>query len=270
MQFIVVIPARLASTRLPNKPLLDIAGKPMLQWVWERARQSGASRVIVATDDTRVAAAVGAFGGEVCMTRSTHESGTDRIQEVAEQLGLDDDQIIVNVQGDEPLIPPRVIDQVAHNLARSERAGIATLAKPIRHRDEVFNPNVVKVVVDQTLHALYFSRAPIPWDRESWDKAAATENQSEANALNADTKLAREWARHIGIYAYRAGFLHSFVRWPVGRLERLEKLEQLRALENGVAIHVDESWEEIPPGVDTVADLERVRAVLGGRADTAR
>jgi 3-deoxy-manno-octulosonate cytidylyltransferase (CMP-KDO synthetase) len=256
MSFIVVIPARLASTRLPNKPLLDIAGKPMLQWVWEKARQSAASRVVVATDDARVADVVTAFGGEVCMTKATHESGTDRIQEVAEQLGLDDDQIIVNVQGDEPLIPPAVINQVANNLANSERAGIATLAKPIRHREEVFNPNVVKVVVDDTLHALYFSRAPIPWDRESWDENRLSSERS------IETKLAGEWARHIGIYAYRVNFLHNFVRWPVGRLERLEKLEQLRALENGVAIHVDESLEEIPPGVDTPADLERVRAIL--------
>lgn len=262
MQFIVVIPARLASTRLPNKPLLDIAGKPMLQWVWERARRSAASRVVVATDDARVADAVAAFGGEVCMTKSTHESGTDRIQEVAEQLALDDDQIIVNVQGDEPLIPPAVIDQVAQNLASSDRAGIATLAKRIRHRDEIFNPNVVKVVVDNTLHALYFSRAPMPWDREAWDKAVWNERAMSTGDALVESDLASEWARHIGIYAYRAGFLHNFVRWPVGRLERLEKLEQLRALENGVAIHVDESWEEIPPGVDTAEDLERVRAIL--------
>jgi 3-deoxy-manno-octulosonate cytidylyltransferase (CMP-KDO synthetase) len=262
MQFIVVIPARLASTRLPNKPLLDIAGKPMLQWVWERARQSAASRVVVATDDARVKEAVIAFGGEVCMTKPTHESGTDRIQEVAEQLDLDDEQIIVNVQGDEPLIPPAVINQVAQNLARSERAGIATLAKRIRHRDDLFNPNVVKVVVDNTLHALYFSRAPIPWDREAWDRQALDQGKEQSVLENSGDKLASEWARHIGIYAYRASFLHNFVRWPVGRLERLEKLEQLRALENGVAIHVDESWEEIPSGVDTAEDLERVRAFL--------
>jgi 3-deoxy-manno-octulosonate cytidylyltransferase (CMP-KDO synthetase) len=260
MSFIVIIPARLASTRLPNKPLLDIAGKPMLQWVWERASASAASRVIVATDDQRVADAVAQFGGEVCMTRATHESGTDRLQEVAAKLEFDPEQIIVNVQGDEPLIPPSVINQVANNLASSERAGIATLAKRIRERDEIFDPNVVKVVVDNTLHALYFSRAPLPWDREAWNR--------ETVAANAP--LAGEWTRHIGIYAYRAEFLHNFVSWPVGRLERLEKLEQLRALENGVAIHVDESWEEIPPGVDTLADLERVRAFLrdqrGGRA----
>lgn len=255
MSFIVIIPARLASTRLPNKPLLDIAGKPMIQWVWERATQSAAARVIVATDAPAVAAAVERFGGEVCMTRPTHESGTDRLQEVAATLGFDDSQIIVNVQGDEPLLPSAVIDQVANNLAGSARAGIATLARRIRERADVFNPNVVKVVVDNTLHALYFSRAPLPWDREGW-------NADQSAAGNA--RLAGEWARHIGIYAYRTEFLHRFVTWPVGRLERLEKLEQLRALENGIAIHVDESSADIPPGVDTAADLERVRAILGG------
>lgn len=252
MSFLVVIPARFNSSRLPGKVLLDIAGKPMLQRVWERARASAAERVVVATDDARVADVVADFGGEVCMTRASHESGTDRLQEVAEQLGLDDDRIIVNVQGDEPLIPPAAIDQVAQNLASSERAGIATLARRIRSADEVFNPNVVKVVVDNSLHALYFSRAPLPWDRESWS----------ANAIDRDAPLAGEWARHIGIYAYRVEFLHRFVQWPMGRLEQLEKLEQLRALENGVAIHVDEATAVIPPGVDTAEDLEYVRALL--------
>jgi 3-deoxy-manno-octulosonate cytidylyltransferase (CMP-KDO synthetase) len=254
MSFLVIIPARFGSTRLPGKPLLDIAGKPMIQWVWERAGASAASRVVVATDDARVAAAVEGFGGEVCMTRASHESGTDRLQEVAAQLGLDDEQIVVNVQGDEPLIPPAVINQVAANLAGSQRAQIATLAKRIREREDVFNPNVVKVVVDNTLHALYFSRAPIPWDRESWNGSAA----------DAAAPLGGVWARHIGIYAYRVGFLHRFVTWPVGLLERLEKLEQLRAMEQGVAIHVDESCEEIPAGVDTAEDLERVRGLLRG------
>lgn len=253
MSFLVVIPARLNSSRLPGKVLLDIAGKPMVQWVWERACASAAERVVIATDDARVAAAVESFGGEVCMTRASHESGTDRLQEVAEQLGLEDDRIIVNVQGDEPLIPPAAIDQVALNLAGSARAGIATLARRIRDVDEVFNPNVVKVVVDNTQHALYFSRAPLPWDREAW--GASIDHARTA-------PLAGEWARHIGIYAYRAEFLHRFVQWPMGRLERLEKLEQLRALENGVAIHVDEALAVIPPGVDTAEDLEQVRAVL--------
>ncbi|MET0378569.1 MAG: 3-deoxy-manno-octulosonate cytidylyltransferase [Spongiibacteraceae bacterium] len=261
--FVVVIPSRYASTRLPGKPLLDIGGQPMIQRVWARACESAASRVIVATDDDRIAAAVNAFGGEVCMTRSTHESGTDRLQEVAASLQFDDDQIIVNVQGDEPLIPSAVINQVAHNLASSARAGIATLGKRIRERADVFNPNVVKVVVDNTLHALYFSRAPIPWDRDCFvDNNVIGSNGIEGN----EVKLGGDWMRHIGIYAYRVEFLHRFIQWPLGQLERLEKLEQLRALENGVAIHVDEACTEIPVGVDTAEDLERVRALLGQEA----
>jgi 3-deoxy-manno-octulosonate cytidylyltransferase (CMP-KDO synthetase) len=248
--FVVVIPARYASTRLPGKPLLDIGGQPMIQRVWARACASAASRVIVATDDDRIAAAVNAFGGEVCMTRATHESGTDRLQEVAATLGFDDDAIIVNVQGDEPLIPPAVINQVAQNLASSERAGIATLGKRIRDRADVFNPNIVKVVFDTTLHALYFSRAAIPFDRENF-------NDGNADAIGGN------WMRHIGIYAYRVEFLHRFIEWPMGQLERLEKLEQLRALENGVGIHVDEACTDIPVGVDTAEDLERVRVLIG-------
>jgi 3-deoxy-manno-octulosonate cytidylyltransferase (CMP-KDO synthetase) len=257
MSFLVIIPARYSSTRLPGKPLLDIAGKPMIQRVWERASASAASRVVVATDEERVAAAVAVFGGEVCLTSANHESGTDRLQEVATRLELDDDQIVVNVQGDEPLIPPAVINQVATNLAGSARAEIATLAKRIHHLDEVFDPNVVKVVVDSTLHALYFSRAPMPWDREAWGRDVWSEERRADGA-----PLAGEWARHIGIYAYRVGFLHRFVNWPAGRLERIEKLEQLRAMEHGVAIHVDESSAEVPAGVDTAVDLERVRALL--------
>ena len=258
--FVVVIPARFASTRLPGKPLLDIAGQPMIQRVWARACESAATRVIIATDDQRIAETVANFGGEVCLTRAEHESGTDRLQEVAAKLGFNDEQIIVNVQGDEPLIPPAVINQVALNLASSERAGIATLAKRIRERADVFNPNVVKVVVDNTLHALYFSRAPIPWDREAFDR----------ESFSADThndQLGGDWMRHIGIYAYRTEFLHRFIQWPLGRLERLEKLEQLRAMENGVAIHVDEACTEIPVGVDTMEDLERVRALLSQHKD---
>lgn len=252
MSFIVIIPARFGSTRLPGKPLLDIGGQPMIQRVWARARQSESSRVVIATDDERVAASVRSFGGDVCMTRADHESGTDRLQEVVTQLGLGDDDIVVNVQGDEPLIPPAVINQVARNLAGSERAGIATLSKRIHDRDEIFNPNAVKVVVDASNHALYFSRAPIPWDRDAWNVRG-----EEVGAVTG------EWSRHIGIYAYRVGFLHQFVQWPLGFLERTEKLEQLRALENGVAIHVDEACEEIPAGVDTADDLERVRRLLG-------
>ncbi|MDY0071306.1 MAG: 3-deoxy-manno-octulosonate cytidylyltransferase [Thauera sp.] len=248
--FVVVIPARFASTRLPGKPLLDIGGQPMIQRVWARASLSAAARVIVATDDARIAEVVAGFGGEVCLTRASHESGTDRLQEVAAALGFADDQIIVNVQGDEPMIPPAVIDQVAQNLAGSDRAGIATLVKRIHDRAEVFNPNAVKVVVDNTSHALYFSRASIPYDRDGFASSDASESIDEG------------WLRHIGIYAYRANFLHRFITWPLGRLERLEKLEQLRALENGVAIHVAEACADIPVGVDTAADLERVRAAI--------
>lgn len=253
MPFVVVIPARYGSSRLPGKPLLPIGDRPMVQWVWERASQSEATRVIVATDDARIAAVVNAFGGEVCMTRPNHDSGTDRLQEVASLMGFGDEQIIVNLQGDEPLMPAAVINQVALNLAGSPRAEIATLAKRIRDRADLLNPNIVKVVVDNTLHALYFSRAPIPWDRDGWQNV---------DALVQGGGLGGDWARHIGIYAYRAGFLHRFVTWPAGRLEQLEKLEQLRALEQGVAIHVDESCEEIPGGVDTEADLERVRSLV--------
>ncbi len=256
MTFVVVIPARYSSTRLPAKPLLDIGGKPMVQRVWEQANLSAAARVIVATDDQRVADVVEGFGGEVCMTSPTHESGTDRLQEVAEQCDFDDAQIIVNVQGDEPLIPPAVIDQVALNLAGSARAEMATLAKPIHTMADLLNPNVVKVVVDSSLHALYFSRAPIPWDRDAWHSRDALDEQGAVGG---------DWARHIGIYAYRVGFLHRFVTWPMGRLEQLEKLEQLRALEQGVAIHVDESCVEIPGGVDTQEDLDRVRRLLAGQ-----
>ena len=198
MSFIVIIPARFNSTRLPGKVLLDIAGKPMLQWVWERACASAAERVIVATDDVRVAAAVAAFGGEVCMTRADHESGTDRLHEVVERLGFDDRQIVVNVQGDEPLIPPAVIDQVALNLAGSERAGIATLAKRIRSVDEVFNPNVVKVVTDRLSNAIYFSRSTIPYHRGT---------QSPAT-----------YYKHVGLYVYQRDFLLQYSDLPVGPL----------------------------------------------------
>src|SRR5690606_12063797 len=201
MSFVVIIPARLGSTRLPNKPLLDICGKPMIQRVWERARESAATRVVIATDDARVAAAAEGFGAEVCMTRATHESGTDRLQEVAQTLALDPRQYIVNVQDDEPLIPPAVLDQVAHNLANSQRAGIATLAKRILSREDVFNPSAVEVVTDDSQHALKFSRAPLPWDREDWDREAMDRDGFKSKSA-ADATLDGEWSRHIGVYAY--------------------------------------------------------------------
>ncbi|MBL4827486.1 MAG: 3-deoxy-manno-octulosonate cytidylyltransferase [Spongiibacteraceae bacterium] len=251
MSFSVIIPARYASTRLEGKPLLDIAGRPMIQHVYERATHSQAAQVIIATDDQRIADVAQGFGANVCMTSPDHESGTDRLEEVVSQLALPHDHIVVNVQGDEPLIPASVIDQVANNLAANSQAGIATLVEPIKQVETVFDPNAVKVVIDNSGRALYFSRAPIPWDREAWAN-------TDSATLSAQSKV----YRHIGIYAYRVAFLHQFVGWPVSFLESTEKLEQLRALENGVTIQASEAIETIPAGIDTQEDLEKVRALL--------
>ncbi|MCI3908991.1 3-deoxy-manno-octulosonate cytidylyltransferase [Pseudomonas viridiflava] len=248
--FTVVIPARYGSSRFPGKPLKVIAGKPMVQLVWEQARKSSAQRVVVATDDVRIFEACQAFGAEVLMTRDDHNSGTDRLAEVAMQLGLAADAIVVNVQGDEPMIPPAVIDQVASNLAAHPEAGISTLAEPIDDVAALFNPNVVKVSSDINGLALTFSRAPLPWAR---DALAANRDELPAGV---------PFRRHIGIYAYRAGFLHDFVSWGPCMLENTENLEQLRALWNGVRIHVADALEAPPVGVDTPEDLERVRRLL--------
>ncbi|MGG5215391.1 MULTISPECIES: 3-deoxy-manno-octulosonate cytidylyltransferase [Rahnella] len=248
MSFIAIIPARFGSSRLPGKPLADINGKPMVVHVMERALESGAKRVIVATDHPDVAKAVEAAGGEVCLTRPDHESGTERLAEVIELCQFADDEIIVNVQGDEPLIPPVIIRQVADNLAKSE-AGMATLAVPIETAEEAFNPNAVKVVRDARGYALYFSRATIPWERERFAVSKETVG---------DTFL-----RHIGIYAYRAGFIRQYVKWEPSQLEHIELLEQLRVLWYGEKIHVDVAKAIPSVGVDTAEDLERVRAILG-------
>jgi len=250
MSFSVVIPARYGSTRLPGKPLLDIAGKPMVRRVWERATASGAQEVVIATDDERIAGVAETFGAEVQLTRADHPSGTDRLQEVAAARGWDDERIVVNVQGDEPLIPPAVIDQVAANLASHPAAGIATLCVPIDDLEELVNPNAVKVVFGAGGMALYFSRATVPWPREAFAQGARA------------MPGAGDWYRHIGIYAYRTGFLHRYVTWEPAPLERLEQLEQLRALYHGVGIHVAAAAEPVPAGVDTRADLEAVRAHL--------
>ncbi|WP_416423135.1 3-deoxy-manno-octulosonate cytidylyltransferase [Pseudomonas sp. App30] len=248
--FTVVIPARFSSTRLPGKPLQLIAGKPMVQHVWEQARKSAAQRVVVATDDARIVEACQAFGAEVLLTRADHESGTDRLAEVAQALGLAADAIVVNVQGDEPLIPPAVIDQVAANLAAHAEAGMATLAEPIEDVESLFNPNVVKVVADLNGLALTFSRATLPWARDQF--------ANDRDSLPAGVPF----RRHIGIYAYRAGFLQDFVAWGPCWLEETERLEQLRALWHGVRIHVADAVEAPPAGVDTPQDLERVRRLL--------
>ncbi|MCW8885113.1 MAG: 3-deoxy-manno-octulosonate cytidylyltransferase [Motiliproteus sp.] len=251
MAFTVIIPARYASSRLPGKPLMDIAGKTMLQHVYERASLSEAERVIIATDDERIEQAARKFGAEVCMTSENHPSGTDRLQEVVTLLGLYSDDIVVNVQGDEPLIPPRIINQVAHNLAAEPMASIATLSEPIEDIDSLLNPNVVKVVSDDNGRALYFSRAPIPWPRDQYQAGGLKTLPSDY-----------DYQRHIGIYAYRVKLLNDFVRWPPCDLERTECLEQLRAMWNGAHIQVAPADEAPPPGVDTEEDLERVRSLL--------
>lgn len=252
MSFNIVIPARHGSTRLPGKPLLDIAGKPMVQRVWEQACLSSAAQVIIATDDERIAAVAGTFGAAVCMTRADHPSGTDRLQEVATRCGWDDGQIVVNVQGDEPLIPPAVIDQVANNLAANPGAGIATLCEPVCDVGELVNSSAVKVVFDSRGMALYFSRATIPWPREAF--------QAGTDIMPAHGS----WYRHIGIYAYRTAFLHQYVSWQPAPIEQLEQLEQLRALYNGTGIHVARASAPVPGGVDTQADLDAVRARFDG------
>lgn len=249
MSFTVVIPARYASTRLPGKPLAEIAGKPMIRHVWERARESRAERVVVATDDPRIAEACESFGAEAMMTAADHASGTDRLAEVASKLELDPAHRVVNVQGDEPLIPPALINQVADNLDRYPDARIATLCEEIGDIDSVLNPNVVKVVFDHRGMAHYFSRAPVPWARDAWGKSPGPA------PLPAETT----WYRHIGIYGYRAGLLADFVRWSPAPTELAESLEQLRALYNGAAIHVAVAAEAPPAGVDTEADLQRLR-----------
>ena len=248
--FKVVIPARYASTRLPGKPLLDIAGKPMIEHTYQRAVESGAEQVLIATDDERVCDAARAFGAEVCMTSASHETGTDRIGEVARQYGWLPETIVVNVQGDEPLIDPALIRQVAMDLAEHEKAAIATIGTSIHHARDLFDPNVVKLALDNQGYALYFSRAPIPWDRDAF--------HSGTDELPEDSRH----YRHIGLYAYREEFLGHYSMMEPCYLEKTEALEQLRALANGVSIHV--SITELPPGhgVDTPDDLERVREIL--------
>lgn len=253
MSFTVVIPARFSSTRLPGKPLLLINDKPMIQHVYEQALKSDADKVIIATDDQQIINAVNAFGGEACMTASDHVSGTDRIQEVAQQYGFSDDHIIVNVQGDEPCIPPAVINQVAHNLYQHTQAAAATLSEKIHSASEFVNPNAVKVIADQQQMALYFSRASIPFPR---DEAAKANRIDTINMNGFSDDLPQ---RHIGIYAYRVALLHEFVRWSPAPLEKIESLEQLRILYYGKKIHVAQACEKVPGGVDTEDDLIRVR-----------
>ncbi|MFT3806211.1 3-deoxy-manno-octulosonate cytidylyltransferase [Arenimonas sp.] len=245
-EFVVAIPARYGASRLPGKPLRLIAGEPMVVHVARRALAAGAREVVVATDDSRIADAVKDFPLKVCLTRADHASGTDRLAECAEQRAWPDELIVVNLQGDEPFAPVEGIRAVATVLHDSQ-APMATLAAPIVDNETLFDPNAVKVVADAQGHALYFSRAPIPWQRDRFREDR--HGTPDAGAL-----------RHIGIYAYRAGFLRRFTGLPPGRLEALEALEQLRVLEAGHRIAVGLTPVPFPPGVDTEADLQRADA----------
>jgi 3-deoxy-manno-octulosonate cytidylyltransferase (CMP-KDO synthetase) len=250
--FRVVIPSRYGSTRLPGKPLRLIAGRPLIEHVHARAMRAGAHEVIVATDDERIAAACRGFGAVVAITNVAHASGTDRIAEVARARGWPADDIVVNVQGDEPLLPPANVSQVAALLATEPAAAIATLGTPVRSMHEFQDPNVVKVTRDGRGFALYFSRAPIPWPRDHAAPGLAGP-VSFAGAL-----------RHLGLYAYRVGALTKLAALPPGTLEDIERLEQLRALENGLGGAVAIAAERPGPGVDTEADLAGVARLLGG------
>ncbi|MEQ3696942.1 MAG: 3-deoxy-manno-octulosonate cytidylyltransferase [Pseudomonadales bacterium] len=243
MNFHIVIPARYASSRLPGKPLVDICGLPMIQRVWQQACKVGAIDVVIATDDPRIQTVCESFGARVVMTRDDHESGTDRLQEVAAIMQWAEDEVIVNVQGDEPLIPPAVIHQVAKNCAVNSDVSVSTLSEPIERYGDFVNPNVVKVVADQQQRALYFSRAPMPWPRDD------AQQLPHCGAF-----------RHIGIYAYRVHVLHQFVSWAPAPLELTEKLEQLRFMDHGHRIHVEPACALVPGGVDTPEDLAAVRA----------
>lgn len=250
MSFTIIIPARFESSRLPGKPLKDIHGKTMVQWTWERAKAAGAKRVIVATENADVKAVCESFGAEVFLTRDDHQSGTERIAEVIDLAGIDGDEILVNVQGDEPMLPAELIHQVAHGLEEHPEIPMATLCETIEDIETVFDPNAVKVCTDVANRAINFSRAPLPWSRDSFA---------------GDTKiLPSNWTykRHIGLYAYRAGFVKQYVAWPECELEHVEKLEQLRVLWHGEKILVLNALCDAGVGVDTPADLERVRALL--------
>ncbi len=253
MSFRVVIPARYGAQRLPGKPLLLLDGQPMIEHVWRRATESGAAEVVIATDDERIAAVARAFGAAVELTAPELASGTDRCAAVAARRGWDEDAIVVNLQGDEPLMPPSLLRQVAELLARDLGAGVATLCTPISTPGELLDPNVVKVVFAEDGAALYFSRAPIPWDREG---------ASEGLGSQASTRGAH---RHLGLYAYRCAALAQLTALPACELERIERLEQLRALWCGLRIRIDLAQVLPGPGVDTPADLAKVEALLRSR-----
>lgn len=252
--FIVIVPARAASTRLPGKMLADIGGLPMVVRTAQQAARSAASQVYIATDDQHIADVVRHHGYTPLLTRADHPSGTDRLAEVVAQLALPDDQVIVNVQGDEPMIEPDIINLTAEDLLSHSAAAISTCAYPLADQQDFFNPNIVKVVCSSDQYALYFSRAPIPWARNHF---AADNVNSGAETSTLPTGFPA--LHHIGLYAYRSGFLKIFPSLNQGALETFESLEQLRALEHGFRIHVLVTASAPMPGIDTQEDLERVR-----------
>ncbi|MGJ8524610.1 3-deoxy-manno-octulosonate cytidylyltransferase [Halomonadaceae bacterium LMG 33818] len=258
--FWVIIPTRYDSSRLPGKPLAQIAGKPMVQHVWEQACESGAQRVVVATESNTIADACHDFGAEVVMTASHHANGTSRLAEAVRILDAPSTKRIVNVQGDEPLLPPELIDLVADSLAANPRASISTLAEPITSTTELMRPSVVKLVVNHANEALYFSRAPIPWQRDEWGETGPQKGQSLVAGESSSGRIGA--LRHVGLYAYRASFLSEYANWPAVSIEQQEQLEQLRALYFGHRIQVAISPREYPAGVDTPEDLERVRRIF--------
>ena len=255
MSFSVLIPARYTSERFPGKPLIDLNGKTMIRRVYERATNSHASGVFVATDDDRIVKEVESFGGQVILTSPDHDTGTDRLHEAVSILGLSDDHVVVNVQGDEPLIPETAINQVAAAIPENQ-VEMSTLKEPITDPAVLFDPNVVKVVTDSADVALYFSRAPIPWSRDTF-----SENFSE-NGVPEVLPEGGPWFRHLGLYAYTVSMLKKFVTWPVATLESTERLEQLRALIHGTKIHVGLCTEPIPPGIDVPEDVSRTLIYL--------
>lgn len=250
MSYHIIIPARYASSRLPGKPLRLIAGQPMLAHVIASARQSAATRIIVATDDQRIADAATALGVETCMTSLQHNSGTERIHEVIETFGITDDTVIVNMQGDEPLMPTSCLDQLGQALAQDAHAEMATLSAPIESMDELFDPNVVKLVCDDAGNALYFSRAVIPWHRDAF-----MHSPPQLDSYSA-------FLRHIGLYAYRAGFVKQYISWGSCELEQIESLEQLRVLYHGRKIKVVRANDIPGPGVNTEEELQRAEHIL--------
>lgn len=248
MSVYIIIPARYQSSRLPGKPLIEIAGKPLIQYVYEQAKKASADRVIIATDDARIENTVKKFHGEVCLTSVHHQSGTERLAEAVDLLGIHPKDIVINIQGDEPFIPPIIINQVIDRLNKDKKANIATLCEPMNSIEDVFNSNINKVILDHEGYAIYFSRAPIPYYRDGFK----------------DKKMPKNfyYYRHVGIYGYRAEFIKQYVNWKPSAIEKIESLEQLRVLYYGEKIAVDVALEPSGIGIDTPEDLEKAREIM--------